>query len=137
MFSIVIWLSETGVILKETNIHKVLSSNTRREIILFLSDGKKYLTEIAEHVHKTPQTADFHLSLLENINLIKSSEAEGKKYYELKDREILKFLREKRPLPHRHHPKPPHEIVLDIKDELNERMDRIEKKLDLLLKKKE
>ena len=117
-------------------IHKILSSPTRREIILFLGPGKKYLTEIAEHVHKTPQTVDFHLSILESANLVASSELEGKKYYELKDKEILKFVREERPLPHRHHPKPPHEIVLDIKDELNERMDRIEKKLDLLLKKK-
>ena len=117
----------------EDNIHKALSSPMRRDIILFLSTGKKYLSEIAGHVHKTPQTVDFHLEILVKNGLINSSASEGKKYYELKDRGILKFLREKRPLPHAHHPKPPHEIILDVKDELNERMERIEKKLDELL----
>lgn len=118
-----------------SNIHKALSSPTRREIILFLGEGKKYLTEIAEAVDKTPQTIDFHLSILINNGLVKAKEVEGKRFYELKERNILKFLEERRPLPPHLHPKPPHEIVLDIKDELNERMERIEKKLDTLLKK--
>lgn len=120
--------------MKEANIHKALSSETRREIILFIGAGKRYLSEIAEHTRKTPQTIDFHLSILQNSGIVKSADEEGKRYYELKDKSILKFLEERRPLPPGLHPKPPHEIVLDMRDELNERMDRIEKKLDKILK---
>ena len=120
--------------MKEANIHKALSSETRREIILFIGAGKKYLSKIAEHTGKTPQTIDFHLSILENNGIVKSAEEEGKRYYELRDKGILKFLEERRPLPPGMHPKPPHEIILDVKDELNERMGRIEEKLDRILK---
>jgi len=119
--------------MREGNIHKALSSPMRREIIIFLGTGRKYLSEIANHIKKTPQTVDFHLSILENSGLVESVEEEGKKYYELKNRDVLKFLSHHRPLPGKHHPKPPHEIVLDIKDEMNERMDKIEKKLDKIL----
>jgi DNA-binding transcriptional ArsR family regulator len=121
--------------MREGNVHKALSSPMRKEIILFLGSGKRYLSEIAEHIDRTPQTVDFHLSILINSGFVKSFEEEGKKFYELKDKGILKFVYNRKPLPLHHHPKPPHEIVLDIKDELNERMDRIEKKLDKLLEK--
>lgn len=121
--------------MRQSNVHKALSSDVRREIIHFLGHGKKYLSEIAHHIDKTPQTTDFHLSILESSNFIKGSELEGKKFYELQNTDIAKFMGPGRPLPHGHHPKPPHEIVLDIKKELNERMDRIEKKLDKVLEK--
>ena len=119
----------------EENIHKALSSPTRREIILSLGEGKKYLSEIAEVVDRAPQTVDFHLSILEKNNLIGIEVEKGKKFYCLKDRKILQFLRERRPLHPRHHPKPPHEIILDVRDELNKRMGVIEGKLDEILKK--
>lgn len=119
----------------EENIHKALSGRVRREIILYLADGKKYLSEIAEFVHKTPQTVDFHLDILVKNRLVEYSTEDGKKYYELRDRKILKFLREKRPIPHIHHPKPPHEMILEVRDELNEKMGKIEKKLDKILEK--
>lgn len=121
--------------MKESNVHKALSSPVREEIILFLGLEKRYLSEIANHIRKTPQTTDFHLSILENNNFIKSSDSEGKKYYELINKDILKYIGHQKPLPHGYHPKPPHEIILDVKEELNERMDRIEKKLDKILDK--
>ncbi len=117
----------------QDNIHKALSSESRREIILFLGSGKKYLTEIADHIHRTPQTVDFHLNILENIGLIESSELNGKRFHSLKDKSILNFVSNRRPLPNNHHPKPPHEIILDVKDDLTVRMDSIEKKLDELI----
>ena len=85
-------------------------------------------------IKKKPQTVDFHLSLLEEIGLIESQWKEGKKYYFLKDRKILEFLKggEAVPLHLRH--KPPHEIVLDAMKELSKRLDRIEKKLDEIKK---
>lgn len=116
-------------------IHKALSSPTRREIMLFLGEGKKFLTEIAEHANKTPQTIDFHLNILINSGLVESIEEDGKRFYVLKDRSVMRFLEKEMPLPPHLHPKPPHEIVLDIRDELNERMDKIEKKIDKILKK--
>jgi len=121
--------------LDEQNIHKALSSPARREIILFLGKGKKYLTQISEEVDKAPQTVDFHINILQNNGLVGAESEHGKKFYYLKDKSILRFLQDGRPLPPRHHPKPPHEVVLDAQKQLNGRMDAIEEKIDLILKK--
>ena len=107
----------------------------RIEIIKFLGTGKKYLSEIAQHIDKTPQTVDFHLNILENCGITVPIEEDSKKYYALKDRNILRFLDSREPIPHKHNPKPPHEIVLDFKKEVDERLKIIEEKLDLILKK--
>jgi len=120
----------------EDVVHKALASEIRREILLSLSKSDKYLTEIANEIKKKPQTVDFHLALLQEIGLVNSEWRQGKKYYSLKNREILGFLREHRPIPTRFRPKPPHEIVLDAWDDMSKRLDRIEEKIDKLLKKR-
>jgi len=107
----------------------------RREILLFLSDGKKYLSEIAEHVDRAPQTVDFHLKRLENAGIVFSSTEDGKAFYELKDKGILKFLSDEKPLPHKFHPKPPHEIVADAMADISKRLDAIESRLEKIEKK--
>ena len=114
-------------------VHKALSSNMRRDILLSLSKKPKYLSEIAGEVKKKPQTVDFHLSVLSEIGLIDSEWKEGKKYYVLKDKKILHFLKERKPIPIELRPKPPHEIVIDAWNDLGKKLDRIEKKLDKLL----
>ncbi|MBI2579504.1 MAG: winged helix-turn-helix transcriptional regulator, partial [Candidatus Aenigmarchaeota archaeon] len=81
----------------EDIVHKALASEMRRDILLSLSKGEKYLTEIANEIGKKPQTIDFHLSLLEEIGLVRSEVKEGKKYYSITDRRILDFLRRNRP----------------------------------------
>ena len=114
--------------------HKALSSDIRREILLSLSKKEKYLSEISNEVKKKPQTVDFHLSLLVEIGLVDSEWKEGKKYYFLKDRKILDFLREGKTVPLHLRHKPPHELVIDAMKELTKRLDRIEKKLDEIKK---
>jgi hypothetical protein len=52
----------------------------------------------------------------------------------LKDKRILDFLRHHRPVPHEFRPKPPHEIVIDMWEDMKERLNRIEKKLDKISK---
>jgi DNA-binding transcriptional ArsR family regulator len=113
-------------------VHKALSNDVRREILLSLSKEDKYLTEIASELKKKPQTVDFHLNLLVEIGLVGSEWREGKKYYFLKDKKILDFLRKRKAIPEEYRPKPPHEIVLDMWDDVNKRLDRIEKKIDKL-----
>ena len=115
-------------------VHKALASEIRRKIILAISEKEKYLTEIAGEIGKQPQTIDFHLNLLVEIGLVSSEWRNGKKYYFLKNKEIIKFLRERRPVPGHVGPKPPHEIVQDMWDEMNKRLDRIEKKIDSISK---
>ena len=117
-------------------LHKALSNDVRREILLSLEKKDKYLTEIAEEIKKKPQTIDFHLNLLEEIGLVKGEWKEGKKYYSLKEKKILDFLKKRRAIPEEFRPKPPHEIVLDMWDDMKKRLDRIEKKLDNLEKRK-
>jgi DNA-binding transcriptional ArsR family regulator len=115
--------------------HKALSSDIRRGILISLSKKEKYLSEISNEINKKPQTVDFHLNILEEIGLIDDEWKEGRKYYFLRDKKILDFIREDRPIPVHLRHKPPHEIVIDSMKELTKRMDRIEKKLDSLMKK--
>jgi len=109
--------------------HKALASDIRREILLSLSKKEKYLSEISNEIKKKPQTIDFHLSLLEEIGLVEGKWKEGKKYYSLKDRKILDFLKEGKAVPLHLRHKPPHEIVLDAMKDITKRLDRIEKKI--------
>ena len=116
-------------------MHRALSNDVRREILLSLEKRDKYLTEIAEEIKKKPQTIDFHLNLLEEIGLVKGEWREGKKYYSLKEKRILDFLKKRRAIPEEFRPKPPHEIVLDMWEDMKARLNRIEKRLDRLEKK--
>ena len=111
-------------------VHKALASDVRRAILLSLSKKDKYLSEIAGEIKKKPQTIDFHLNMLEEIGMVESEWREGRKYYGLKDRKIVEFLKEHRPIPEEFRTKPPHEIVLDMWQDMKKRLDRIEKKLD-------
>lgn len=117
-------------------VHKALSNDVRREILLSLEKKDKYLTEIADEIKKKPQTIDFHLNLLEEIGMVKGEWREGKKYYSLKEKKILDFLKKRKAIPEEFRPKPPHEIVLDMWDDMKKRLDRIEKRLDNMEKKK-
>jgi len=118
----------------EDIVHKALASEIRRDILLSLAKGEKYLTEIANEAGKKPQTTDFHLSLLEEIGVVKSELKDGKKFYSLTDKRILDFLRKNRPVPSEFRPKPPHEIMLEMWKDMKQRLDRIEKKIDRLSK---
>ena len=116
-------------------IHKALSSNIRRSILLSLAKKSKYLSEIATEVNKKPQTVDFHLNILAEIGLVEGEWKEGKKYYVIKDKKILDFLKERKTIPAGFRPKPPHEIVLDAWKDISKRLDKIEQKLDQLTRK--
>ena len=116
--------------LSDEIVHRALANSIRREILLSLAKKEKYLSEISVEINKKPQTIDFHLSLLEEIGLIKSETRDGKKYYVLTDRRILDFLRSHSPVPAEFRPKPPHEIVLDMWADMKKRLDKIESRLE-------
>ena len=110
-------------------IHKAFSSPVRRQILLTISEKSKYLSEIAQEVNKKPQTVDFHLRLLVELGLVGANWIEGKKYFSIKDKNIIKFLKDKKPMvPHFHH-KPPHQIVEEAMEKIDKRLASIEKKL--------
>ena len=117
-------------------IHKALSNDVRREILLSSAKRDKYLTEIAAEIKKKPQTIDFHLKLLEEIGLVKGELRDGKKYFSLHDKKILDFLRKEKAIPAEFRPKPPHEIVLEMWEDVKERLDRIEQRLEKIERKK-
>ena len=116
-------------------VHKALASDVRREILLSLAKKSKYLSELAKEINKKPQTVDFHLKLLEELGIIESLWTEGKKVYSIKDKKILEFLKERKSVPAEYRPKPPHEIVLDMWEDMRKRLDRIEKLLEIKNKK--
>lgn len=111
-------------------LHKALANDVRREILLALATKEKYLSELAEELGKKPQTLDFHLSLLSEIGLVESQWKEGKKFYSLKDKKVIGFIRDKKPMPPGMHPKPPHELILEAIARLEKKMDELEKKID-------
>jgi DNA-binding transcriptional ArsR family regulator len=115
--------------------HKALSSDIRREVLISLSKKDKYLSEISNEIDKKPQTLDFHLRLLEEVGLVESKWQEGKKYYSLKDKRILEFLKEGSAIPPHLRHKAPHEIVIDAMKTIAKRLDSIEEKIDRLQKK--
>ncbi len=116
----------------EDVVHKALASEIRRAVLLSLAGKSKYLTEIAEDVKRKPQSVDFHLKLLERVGLVEGETRKGKRYYTLKNKEILRFLRDRRPVPADLRPRPLQETVEDLQKDLVGRLDRIEKKLDRL-----
>jgi DNA-binding transcriptional ArsR family regulator len=116
------------------SIHKALSSEVRQRILLVLAKDDCYLSEIANKINLAPQTADFHLNLLSEIGLVTYDWRSGKKYYHLKDRKILEYLKDSRPIPPHFHHKPPHEIVIDAWEDLSKRMEALDKKMDTILK---
>ncbi len=117
-------------------MHKALSSDIRKKILLSLSKKDEYLSEIAKNIGKKPQTTDFHLNVLSEIGLINSEWRAGKKYYFLKDRKIIEFISTRKPIPERFRHKPSHEIVIEEMQKFSKRLKIVEDKLDELLKKK-
>lgn len=117
-------------------VHKALASDVRREILLCLSKGEKHLSRIAQEIGKKPQTIDFHLKLLEEIGLVESKSSDGKKNYFIKEQKILDFLRERKTVPAEYRPKPPHEIVIDMWEDMRKRLDKIDQKLQEILDKR-
>ncbi|NOX71190.1 MAG: winged helix-turn-helix transcriptional regulator [Candidatus Micrarchaeota archaeon] len=114
----------------EDIVHRALSSPVRRDILLSISEREKYLSEIAGEIGKKPQTIDFHISMLVEIGLVGSRWKGGKKYYFLIEKRIIDFLREGKPVPPGARPKPPHEIVQDMWEDMKRRFDLLEKRLD-------
>jgi len=127
---------ENSLCMRPDIVHKALGNEMRQRILLTIAKKDKYLSEIADEINLAPQTADFHLNILVEIGLVDFDWHEGKKYYHLKDKKILEFLRERKPIPFELHPKPPHEIVIEAFEKINKRLDTIEEKLDKLIKKK-
>lgn len=124
-------------------VHKALGSELRQRILLSIAKRDKYLSEIANEIGIAPQTADFHLNMLSEIGLVSYTWKNGKKYYHLRERRILEFLKGAKPIPLELRPKPPHEIVIDAWNDLSKRLDELdhkieelEGKIDRLIKKK-
>lgn len=101
------------------DVHKALSSETRKQIIQTLSSRPRYLSELSSSIGKKPQTLDFHLKILSSAGLVRSEWKSGKKYY------ILKKGEETRP-----------REVRSLHPELLLKLNAIESKLDMLLKKR-
>ena len=116
-------------------IHKAFSSPVRKQILLSISKKSKYLSEIAQEVGKKPQTIDFHLKLLVELDLVETSWIEGKKYFSIKDKHIIEFLKDKKQMIPHFQSKPPHEIVIEAMKTIEKKLNSIEKRLIKIEKK--
>lgn len=104
-------------------LYRALASDARLKIVNLLEKRELSLSELASDLGVEPQTALFHLRILEKAGLVSSAFVEGRRRYFLESRDILERLipKERPPRPPKH--KPPHEIV-------EERFEIIDAKLD-------
>lgn len=116
-------------------VHKAFSSPVRKQILLIISKKPKYLSEISKEIDKKPQTIDFHLKVLVELDLVESNWIEGKKYFSIKDKNIIEFLKDGNPVIPHFQNKPPHEIVAEAMEQIEKRLTSIEKKINSIEKK--
>ena len=75
------------------DIWNALSSNIRREIIHLLGKSNLSAGEIANHFSLTKPTISHHLSILKEVNLIKSEKDKNSIIYHL-NQSVMKELKE-------------------------------------------
>ena len=71
---------------------KVLSDQTRLEILDLLYHKNKTSSEIQSALKKSQSTISQHLKVLTNMNLIIFDKINNIKYYKIKNKEIFKLL---------------------------------------------
>jgi len=78
---------------KEVTFLKALADDTRFRIVLFLSCGRKSVSDITKQVKKAQPTVSLQLKLLALSGVI-TSEKEGRKvFYKIKDKRIAKLMK--------------------------------------------
>ncbi len=66
-----------------TSIFKVLSDKQRRDILVFLKDGRLNAGEIAEKLGVTAAALSYHLKLLKDADLVMEYKSKNYVYYEI------------------------------------------------------
>ena len=66
-----------------TSIFKVLSDKQRRDILVFLKEGRMNAGEIAEKLGVTPAALSYHLKLLKGADLVAEYKEKNFIYYEI------------------------------------------------------
>ena len=66
-----------------TSIFKVLSDKQRRDILVFLKEGRMNAGEIAEKLGVTPAALSYHLKLLKDADLVMEYKNKNYVYYEI------------------------------------------------------
>ena len=66
-----------------TSIFKVLSDKQRRDILVFLKEGRMNAGEIAEKLGVTPAARSYHLKLLKDADLVMEYKNKNYVYYEI------------------------------------------------------
>lgn len=66
-----------------TSIFKVLSDKQRRDILVFLKDGRLDAGEIAEKLGVTAAALSYHLKLLKDADLVMEYKSKNYVYYEI------------------------------------------------------
>lgn len=69
--------------MSETSIFKVLSDKQRRDILVFLKEGRLNAGEIAEKLDVTPAALSYHLKLLKDAELVMEYKNKNFVYYEI------------------------------------------------------
>lgn len=81
-------MKEEAVTIVDRDVLKVLSADTRMDILKMLKEGDRTPSFVAKKLQKSDSTIVEHLKTLEKVNLVKKTSAPGKKwvFYSLTER---------------------------------------------------
>jgi len=79
--------------MKEINLFKALSDETRFSIISFLVDGEKCVCEIFPRVKRAQSTVSIQLGKLESWGVLKSVRQGKKVFYHINDKRIYSIFK--------------------------------------------
>jgi DNA-binding transcriptional ArsR family regulator len=84
----VVYVREEPVTIIDREVLKVLSADTRMDILKILSEGKRNPSFVAKKLDKSDATIVEHLKAMEKVGLVKKTSAPGKKwvFYSLTER---------------------------------------------------
>lgn len=71
---------------------KVISDNSKFDILLFVKDKAAYCQEIANHLNLKTSTISYHMEALINIGLIIVEKQNNRIYYRLNDKNMKEFM---------------------------------------------
>ncbi|MEJ6952287.1 ArsR/SmtB family transcription factor [Natronospora cellulosivora (SeqCode)] len=79
-------------IINYTSFFKVLSDETRLQVLMEINEGPKYLAQLAEIMDSSNPAISYHISKLFNIGLIEIESSDNRTYYQVKKDAIAEVI---------------------------------------------
>lgn len=87
-------LNKEKAFIKYTSLFKVLSDQTRLNVLLLINEGPKYLAELAEILDSSTPAIKYHLNKLLLVNLIEVEHTDNRIYYQVNKETFDQFIKD-------------------------------------------